>query len=335
MRMLLILLFAWTGLTSAQQVLTLPPDNSTTVASPVQDKSAKKKVATAASAENKQPDQISGEAKPSTATSSNGKFDPAQLHPEAAVKKTIQREINLPGVMSAAGAKELLNLNERVIEANGRSSHVVYLSKIDSNLIITPFPNPKITVSKDLIVAQQEGNNLLINIKNQEIKSFQAWIRDANDYSNIIGVNITPKDDLPAQIVTFVLKSNINDGALAGGQNDPYQSALADKFAKLAQGKKLQGYSVEDTSTFPVVLKNSLTIKPVLRYSSNRDDIWEYDVTNVSPTVAIVTKADFCGAQNGECNSTILGVSIFPTDNLAPGQNTKAYVAVAKAKGAN
>ena len=332
----LILLFAVNGLVNAQQVLTIPQSVGVgTPATVSQDAALKNQPPKAVIGPTaKKIDSIALDA-PASPARSTEKFDPAQVHPEVAVKKTISREVNLPGVLNASGAKELLSSNERVIEANGRSSHVVYLSKIDSNLIVTPFPNPRLIVSKGLAVVQPEGNNLLINIQDQEIKSFQVWIRDANDFANIIGVNVVPKNDLPAQIVTFVLKNNINDGALGAGQSDPYQAAIADKFAKLAQGKKLQGYSAEDASGFPAVLKNSLTIKPVVRYSSNRDDIWEYDVTNVSSLVAVVTKADFCGAQNGECSSTILGVSIFPTDNLAPGQTTKAFVAVSKVKGAN
>lgn len=262
------------------------------------------------------------------------KFDAAKVHPEVAIKKLPPKEITLPGVMDVAGAKTALNVNERTIEVNGRGTHVVYLSKKDSNLVVTPFPNPLVITTDGLVAGKTEGNNVFLSIKDQEAKSFQIWLKDANDNSNIIGMNVVPKNDIPAQMVTFVLKGGVDSGQTSdlSGKSGPIVTGLSDRLAKLAQGKKPQGYSVDDASGYPTVAKNGLLIKPLLRYSSNRDDIWEYDVTNASSTVATVTKLDFCTVRNGECTSDVIAVSIFPTDNLAPGGRTKAFVVAPKAK---
>lgn len=261
-------------------------------------------------------------------------FDPTDVHPNVAVHQPIQREIVLPGVMRIDGAQELLNANKRKIVAAGQTLHVVYLSKDDSNLISTPFPKPIALFSKGLATISIEGNNVFVNIEETTNRPFMIWLKDADDNTNVIGLQVTPKKNLSAQLVTVVLEGKVG-GALPVGASDPQQAAIAEKLSHLAQGKKPQGYAFDDVSDYPLVTKNSLLIKPMRRYSSSNDDIWEYEVKNASTVVATVSKTDFCsgGNQGGECDPSILAVSIFPVDTLAPGQHTRAFVVVAKGTG--
>lgn len=260
-------------------------------------------------------------------------FDPTEVHPNVAVHQPIQREIVLPGVMRIEGAQELLNSNKRKIVAAGQTLHVVYLSKDDSNLIATPFPKPVAIFTKGLATTSIEGNNVFVNIEESTNRPFMIWLKDNDDNTNVIGLQVTPKKNLAAQLVTVVLEGKVG-GGLPVGASDPQQAAIAEKLSHLAQGKKPQGYAFDDVSDYPLVAKNSLLIKPMRRYSSSNDDIWEYEIKNASTVVAMVSKTDFCSGGNlGECDPSILAVSIFPVDTLAPGQHTRAFVVVTKGAG--
>lgn len=260
-------------------------------------------------------------------------FDPTAVHPAVAVRQPVQREINLPGVMRIEGAKELLSSNKRTIIATGQSLHTVYLSKNDSNLVVTPFPKPMAIFTKGLAMTHVEGNNVFVNIEDATHRPFMIWLKDEADSANVIGLQVTPKKSISAQLVTLVLEGKVGNSGAMTGPNDPRQTAIAEKLGHLAQGKKPQGYAVDDASGYSTVAKNALTIKPLRRFSSSNDDIWEYAITNASAAVAVVSKTDFCsGGTQGECDPSILAVSIFPVDTLAPGQRTRAYVVVAKGR---
>lgn len=327
--------------TQAQQVFVVPAD---------QKQSAKASEAPSAKTPEQKTDPAAGAAKPAVIPDRNTpapaivskpkpKFDPAKVHPDVAVKKTPKTEVSMPGVMDLPGAKAVLNANERTVEATPNSTHVVYLSKNDSNLLVTPFPNAVVITTENCLKSPEKksfGNKLIVSVADPATKSCQAWVTDADDNSSMIGINVVPKNDVSSQVVTFVLKGTVDTAAsqdgLLGNKNDPLVAGLSDRLGKLAQGKKLQGYAIEDVSKLPAVSKNGLIIKPVLRHSSNRDDIWEYRVTNASNTVALVSKADFCNGPRGECPSEVIAVSIFPKDSLPPGGEASAFVDVTKSK---
>lgn len=252
--------------------------------------------------------------------------DPLAVHPDVALKNTLQKEIFLPGVMKIAGgnAAAMDFSRSRVLEVSNAGSKTIYLSATDQNRIQVPWINPKIVGTTELTIDKHpDSNNIYVQFKEGVTRPVQIYIEQSTGGGPVLGLQLIPKT-IPAQTILLRDVSDLTGDSIKAPHSDDNVSQTQSIMETVALGGSPEGFTQIELKLGPIV-KNGLVINPEKLFSSVDREIYVYDVTNPANSVVTLQEKEFDGP-------TVLAISIFPKPLLVFNEHVKVIVIVRKLK---
>ncbi|CAE6841914.1 TraK domain-containing protein [Paraburkholderia aspalathi] len=250
--------------------------------------------------------------------------DPLTVDPNIAVKATLPKEIDLPGVLKVPGEGMgvLDPTKARKIAWTNGGVQTVYMSINEPNRIQLPFKNPYIVQTSDVKVDHRAvSNNLYVYWLTVPAQARPLYIEPPGGGPSL-GLELVPKD-IPGQTILVTDDTGIVSGhQKPAGSSSDYISHVQDVMATIALGHAPDGYSQVDVNLPPIVM-DGLALTVGERYSNRDGDIFVYTVRNPGQSRALLREQEFDGAN-------VLAVSIFPKPLLQPGEQTKVIVLARK-----
>lgn len=252
-------------------------------------------------------------------------FDPVGVNPSVAVKKIAQpKQIVLPGVAVIPG--EDLNAldftRSRKIQMNDGTNQTVYLSVNDPNRIQLPFSNPHVIGTSDLKVQKRPGsNNVYVSFIEGTTRPSQIFF-ESPDGTAVLGLQAVPKN-IPGQVLLVEAVASAASSTLERAtRTDNHTQQLQALSELVANNSTPPGYSIVLPAA-PPVLMAGVVLSVAKKFSSLKNDIYLYAVTNPGPSPVVLQEKDFDG-------ETVQSVSIYPSPSLGVGESAKVIVIAQK-----
>ncbi len=249
------------------------------------------------------------------------------ISPATAAKLSVYRDtpppaIDLPGVMRIDGVDPAaLDYTKTRVVTMRQSVEPVFISNTDPNTIILPFPNPGKEHYSTIDVRTSKSNLAFVYTTSSEASTVFFYPKDS---STVFGLQLIPKD-IPAQVIIVkneektILSASSVDG-------NAYNAKLQRLFETVASGGTPPGYAAYEIDTGPILLDKGALIERVRRYSSREMEIHAYLVRNPTNKAIPLSRKSFDGP-------AVIGVSIFPADEISPGGDVTVIVISTRGEG--
>ena len=251
--------------------------------------------------------------------------DPLAVDAEIAVKDTPVKAVDLPGVMKLDGADADMLDPSRIRKVFWRRQGIqsVWVSATQPNLIQVPFLNPRVVSTQRVQIDKSgQSNNIFVQYA-ETPKPEQLWIMPAGPSSDVVGLQLLPKD-IPAQYIVVVddaVQSTSNRQQRAGADNE-YLTRVQALMEVAALGATPAGFA-QIALQLPALAVNGLAIEGLRRLSSTVEDLYVYQVTNPGPRDREVREQEFDGQD-------VLAVSLLPKPLLRPGEQAVLVILARK-----
>lgn len=247
----------------------------------------------------------------------------SEVRPALAVKNTLRKEINLPGVLKLEGEDALaLDLTRaRRIQMNNGGAVAVYISDSEPNRIQLPFVNPRV-VSLNIIEVdrRQDSNNIYISLKPEadKKKPIPIFIEHPSGRGPVLTLQLVPKGIISQTMIVDDVAPEASEAQLKAQRSSEYITQTQALLEMVAQGGSPQGYSQVELLVPPIAF-NGLLIEVEKKLSNRDNDIFIYQVTNPGPRTAVLKESEFDG-------DLVQAVSIHPSPTLKAGEKTRVLV---------
>lgn len=250
----------------------------------------------------------------------------AEVRPEMAIKKTPQKEIVLPGVMTLEGEnlRALDFTKARRIQMNNGGSVPVYVSDSEPNRIQLPWVNPRVVSLTSIDVDKRpDSNNVYISFKPDAVKkATPIFIEHPSGRGPVLTLQLIPKGIASQTLIVDDVAPAASDDQLRSQRSSEYLTQTQSLLEVAGQGGTPQGYSLVELPTPPIIL-NGLLVEVEKKLSGRENDIYVYQVSNPGPATAVVKEAEFDG-------DLVQAVSIHPSPTLKSGEKTRVLVLARK-----
>ncbi len=248
-----------------------------------------------------------------------------EINPATAVKNSLSKEINLPGVMKIEGASvnALDFTRARTIQMNNGGSVSVYLSSTEPNRIQLPFVNPHVIGTTDVMIDKRaKSNNIYVAFKQGVTKPVPIFIETDDGSGPVLGLQLIPKGIASQTIIVEDVAPRTASDATKGSKGNDYVASTQGLMEMVALNATPNGYSIVEVSVPPIGM-NGLLIEVEKKLSNREADIYVYRVSNPGPAATTVRESEFDG-------DLVQAISVHPKPNLKAGESTRVIVLARK-----
>lgn len=246
-----------------------------------------------------------------------------EVRPELAVKNTLRKEINLPGVLKLEGEDALaLDVTRaKRVQMNNGGAVAVYISDSEPNRIQLPFINPRVVSLNNIEVdRRQDSNNIYVSLKPDanKIKPIPIFIEHPSGRGPVLTLQLIPKGIISQTLIVDDVAPELTESQLKAQRSSEYITQTQALLETVAQGGSPQGYSQVELLVPPIAF-NGMLIEVEKKLSNRDNDIFIYQVTNPGPRTAVLKESEFDG-------DLVQAVSIHPSPTLKAGEKTRVLV---------
>ncbi len=246
-----------------------------------------------------------------------------EVRPELAVKNTLRKEINLPGVLKLEGEDALaLDVTRaRRVQMNNGGAVAVYISDSEPNRIQLPFVNPRVVSLNNIEVdRRQDSNNIYVSLKPDadKKKPIPIFFEHPSGRGPVLTLQLIPKGIISQTLIVDDVAPELTESQLKAQRSSEYITQTQALLEMVAQGGSPQGYSQVEL-VVPPIAYSGLLIEVEKKLSNRDNDIFIYQVTNPGPRTAVLKESEFDG-------DLVQAVSIHPTPTLKAGEKTRVLV---------
>lgn len=247
----------------------------------------------------------------------------ADVRPALAVKNTLRKEINLPGVLKLDGedALALDFTRARRIQMNNGGAIVVYISDAEPNRIQLPFVNPRVVSLNTIEVDRRsDSNNIYVSLRPEadKKKPIPIFIEHPSGRGPVLTLQLVPKGIISQTMIVDDVAPEPSESQLKEQRSSEYITQTQALLEMAAQGGVPQGYS-QVALLVPPIAFNGVLIEVEKKLSNRDNDIFIYQVTNPGPRTAVLKENEFDG-------DLVQAVSIYPSPTLKAGEKTRVLV---------
>lgn len=221
------------------------------------------------------------------------------------------------GMTFAEADKGGVQVDGDTIDAAPLTTYRVTLSGVAPNVLVSPFPNPRlITTNPTEVKYLAHGHDLVVTVTTGG--PVGVYVTDADPHAPMIALTLVPKAIPPRTYRLKVPDFRPPTAHPLARQSSQYNQSLVDLLRSVVLGRVPSRFQHSDDLPAGQTL-DGLQIMPLKAWRSADQEIDEYAATNRGASASALSENDFY-------SKGVQAVVIYPVSNIPAGQSSRVYI---------